>query len=66
MTVTINGSPREIDAPLSISSLLDLLGLGGKPVVVELNREAISPRDHTTTVITDGSTLEIITLAAGG
>jgi len=66
MTVTINGTPRDITAPQTISSLLDILGLGGKPVVVELNREAISPRDHATTAITDGSALEIVTLAAGG
>jgi sulfur carrier protein len=66
MTVTINGTPREIEAPQTISSLLDALGLAGKPAVVELNREAISPRDHATTDIPDGSVIEIVTLAAGG
>ncbi len=66
MTVTINGAPREAAAPQTITSLLALLGFADKPVVVELNREAISPRDHATTPVPDGSVIEIVTLAAGG
>lgn len=66
MTVTINGEIRECGEPQTITSLLGELGLEGKPVVVELNREAISPRDHAATAVPHGSAIEIVMLAAGG
>jgi sulfur carrier protein ThiS len=34
--------------------------------VVELNEEAIFPRDYPTARIDDGARVEIVTLAAGG
>ena len=66
MKVTINGESRGIDGPLSVAELLAELGLGGKPVVVELNREPVLPADHGTTTVEDGARVEIVTLAAGG
>ena len=38
----------------------------GKPVVVELNGDALLPGDHAITTVADGAAVEIITLAAGG
>ncbi|MEP4078874.1 sulfur carrier protein ThiS [Haloferula sp.] len=67
MTLTINGSARTIDhQELAIDALLTELGLAGKPVVVELNREAVLPTAYSSTSVTDGSELEIVTIAAGG
>ena len=67
MTLTINGSSRSFDrTELSIERLLSELGLAGKPVVVELNRDAVLPTDYPTTSVSDGSELEIVTIAAGG
>lgn len=67
MTLTINGNSRAFDASeLKIGALLAELGLNGKPVVVELNREAVLPADYPTTTVSDGSELEIVTIAAGG
>ena len=65
MTLTINGEPREVADDLTISSLLESLGLGGKPVVVELNQEALSPSEFSKR-LSDGDKLELITIAAGG
>ncbi|MEJ6728915.1 MAG: sulfur carrier protein ThiS [Akkermansiaceae bacterium] len=65
MTLTINGEPRELADDLSISALLESLGLGGKPVVVELNQEALSPSEFNKKS-SDGDKLELITIAAGG
>lgn len=64
--ITLNGAEREFAAPLELHQLLASLGLDGKPVVVEINGEAISPRDHAGRSIHDGSKIEIVTLAAGG
>lgn len=66
MTLTINGETREFPGALQLDGLLQALGLGGKPVVVELNREAIFPRDYPGVPLKDGDTLELVTLAAGG
>lgn len=65
-TITLNGSPHPVSAETTVASLLDSLGLAGKPVVVELDGEAVFPRDHPQTRIVDGARVEIVTLAAGG
>jgi len=66
MHITLNGERRELSAPQTLTELLGALGFGGKPVVVELNREAIFPRDYGQTTVNDGDQLELVTLAAGG
>ncbi|MEM1083855.1 MAG: sulfur carrier protein ThiS [Verrucomicrobiota bacterium] len=67
MTLTINGQTRSFETTyLTITTLLTELGMGGKPVVVELNREAVLPANYPSTDVTDGSELEIVTIAAGG
>lgn len=67
MTLTLNGSARSFEADThSVASLLDALGLGGKPVVVELDREPVFPADYAKTEVRDGASVEIVTIAAGG
>jgi thiamine biosynthesis protein ThiS len=67
MTLTLNGSARIFEAnTFTVASLLDALGFGGKPVVVELDREPIFPADYATTSVRDGANVEIVTIAAGG
>jgi len=65
MTLTINGESRMVEDNLTISALVETLGLGGKPVVVELNEEALSPSEFEKK-LSDGDKLELITIAAGG
>lgn len=65
-TIILNGQPTPAATPLTIEALLASLGLAGKPVVVELNQQAVTPSSHSLTVVEDGSRVEIITLAAGG
>ncbi len=64
--MTLNGQPHNLDSEILLPALFDSLGLSGKPVVVELNQEAILPRDFPNTLIQPNDQLEIITLAAGG
>ena len=65
-SIILNGAPHAIHGPLALDQLLESLGLAGKPVVVELNEEAIFPRDYARTQVDHGSRVEIVTLAAGG
>lgn len=66
MTIQLNGKKHTLDASLSVDSLLNSIGLGEKPVVVELNQQALFPREYATSTLQDGDQLEIITIAAGG
>ena len=67
MTLQLNGQARDFEADaFTIASLLDKLGFGGKPVVVELDREPIFPANYATTAVRDGANVEIVTIAAGG
>lgn len=67
MTITLNGQSRAF-APehFTVESLLTEVGLAGKPVVVEVDREAVFPANYGSTRIRDGASVEIVTIAAGG
>jgi thiamine biosynthesis protein ThiS len=66
MTIEINGEPRNFESVLTLSSLLEQLGMKSDRVAVELNR-AIVPRDRwPETQIADGDRLEIVHFVGGG
>ncbi len=66
MTIQLNGKNHELDTAASVESLLKSIGLGDKPVVVELNKTALFPREYSQSSLEDGDKVEIITIAAGG
>ena len=67
MKLIINGQTRDFECEsLPLDQLLNSLGLEGRPVVVELDREPVLPMDLGSTIVRDGSSLEIVTIAAGG
>lgn len=66
MKITLNGKPHSIEEGTHVLKLLEDIGLAGKPVVVELNQEAVIPKSFSETPVHDGDKVEIITLAAGG
>lgn len=66
MEIQLNGQIYPLEKETTLTILLESLGLASKPVVAELNREALLPRDFPITPVRDGDQLEIITLAAGG
>jgi sulfur carrier protein len=66
MRITLNGEKRELDGPLPMSQLLEMLGLAGRPVVVEQNRTALLPREIQSATIAEGDVIEIVQITAGG
>lgn len=66
MSIQVNGNTQPLPSVATIQGLLDTLGLSDKPVVVEHNKVALFPRDYEETQLSDGDTVEIITIAAGG
>lgn len=66
MQIILNGHPHSVPSPLTVAELLESLSLKGKPVVVELDEQAVFPRDYDQSTVGDGARVEIVTLAAGG
>ncbi|WP_367872397.1 sulfur carrier protein ThiS [Luteolibacter sp. Populi] len=67
MTLHLNGETRRFETAISsVADLLQTLGLGGKPVVVELDRDAVFAKDYAVTPVNDGASVEIVMIAAGG
>ena len=66
MKITLNGETREFANLATIGDLLEQIGLGGKPVVVEQNRRALFPREIPTSRVDDGDVVEIVQVTAGG
>ena len=66
MKLQINGEPREFDSPLSLSGLIEKLGMKQDRVAVELNRD-IAPRDRwEETQLAENDQLEIVHFVGGG
>lgn len=66
MTLLINGEKRQFSESMNLIQLLSELGFSEKPVVVELNQEALSPSEFSKRELSDGDEVEIIAIAAGG
>lgn len=66
MNIFLNGESHPLENSCTISELLAQLDLAGKPVVAELNEEALTPTEQKTRPLQDGDRLELITIAAGG
>jgi sulfur carrier protein len=66
MQITLNGEKRTFDSPLTVRALLDDLGLGGKPVVVEQNQAALLPRELDAASVSEGDMIEVVQITAGG
>ncbi len=66
MKITVNDQPREAAEGTTVAELLEELGLTGKPVAVEVNRELIPRGHHAEHTLAEGDRLEIVTLVGGG
>jgi len=64
--VIANGDPVELADGSTVDDLLVALGLGGKWVVVERNREPVARAHLATTVLADGDRIELVRAVAGG
>jgi thiamine biosynthesis protein ThiS len=67
MKLLVNGKDQELpqESP-TVVDLLAKLGLTGRPVAVELNKELIRKREHATTVLRESDQIEVVTLVGGG
>jgi thiamine biosynthesis protein ThiS len=64
--VTVNGERREIAPSLTVSGLLESLGLHPGLVVVELNREILDRDRYDEVQVAAGDSLELVHFVGGG
>jgi thiamine biosynthesis protein ThiS len=66
MRLTINGKDQVFDDALSLTQLIDHLGMKGDRVAVELNRDIVSRAQWPETSLKDGDRLEVVHFVGGG
>ena len=66
MTITANGKQFELESPTPLPSFLESIGHKVGLVIVERNKQALSPTEATGITLEDGDTLEIVKIVAGG
>ena len=66
MKVTVNGQERELVAPVTVAALLDTLGMAGKRVAVEINREIVPRSRHAEYKVQDKDRVEVVVAIGGG
>lgn len=67
MTLFVNGVERRVDADLSVTGLLDVLGVPpSMALAVERNREVVPRATWDEVPLADGDRLEIVSLVGGG
>jgi len=66
MQIVLNGEPRSLPAPVTVTGLLETLGLAGARVAVELNREIVPRSRHGEQTVRDGDRVEVVRAIGGG
>ncbi|MGH9513038.1 MAG: sulfur carrier protein ThiS [Terriglobales bacterium] len=66
MKIEINGRERDFPGPLSLSALVDQLGMKHDRVAVELNRNIVQRDRWSETTLSEGDRLEIVHFVGGG
>ena len=66
MQITVNGAPHELAAPLSLSGLVETLGLAGRRLAIERNGEIVPRSRYAEVELTAGDRVEIVHAIGGG
>lgn len=66
ITVSINGATRQFDHPISISTLIEEMGLTGKRIALEQNGDIVPRSTFATQHLADGDKLEVVVAVGGG
>jgi sulfur carrier protein len=66
MDIHLNGEPRRIDANTTLGALLQVEGLAGRRVAIELNGEIVPRGEHDVRELHKGDRVEIVHALGGG
>ncbi|HKQ07206.1 MAG TPA: sulfur carrier protein ThiS [Blastocatellia bacterium] len=66
MTIVLNGEPKEIPADLTVTELIETLGLPSERLAIEVNRRIIRRADWPATTLAEGDKVEVVHFVGGG
>lgn len=66
MQVRVNGEERAVSEGTTVADLLAALGLQGRHLAVEVNREVVPREQYASTTLADGDAVEIVHFVGGG
>jgi thiamine biosynthesis protein ThiS len=67
MNINLNGKTSEIKSGLSLTSLIDELGLTGrKAIAIALNGEVLTRERYKEIILNEGDSLEVVRAIGGG
>jgi len=66
MQIILNGEAQVVSGPLTVSQLLEQLGLGGRRVAVEVNREIVPRSRHGEHELNHDDRVEVVRAIGGG
>lgn len=66
MKLVINGDDQLVDGPITLSALIEQLGIKADRVAVELNLDIVPRQLWVETQLADGDRLEIVHFVGGG
>ena len=66
MKVIINGDDHQLEGPITLSGLVERLGMKADRVAVELNLDIVPRNRWVETQLADGDRLEIVHFVGGG
>ncbi|MDA8101460.1 MAG: sulfur carrier protein ThiS [Nitrospiraceae bacterium] len=64
--ITVNGKPAQVEEGSTLVGLAETLGLPDRGVAVALDGEIVPRSQWAVTLITEGSAVEVVSIAAGG
>ena len=66
ITIVLNGSDKQVDSNISVSQLLEELGLTEKRLAVEINQQIIPRSSFTDHTLYEKDNVEIVQAIGGG
>ena len=66
MNIIVNGESQSLESDASLQQLLVMLGLGGKRIAVEVNRDIVPRSDYDSFKLSENDTIEIVNAIGGG
>lgn len=66
MRILINGNAESFEQPPTVLEVLEQMGLTGRRVAVEVNREIIARGQHGVHCLQDGDEVEFVQAMGGG
>ncbi len=66
LTITLNGDPFELDAPMNVTELLKHLDIDVRRVAVEHNLTVMKRAAFDSTMVNEGDQIEIVNFVGGG